>query len=292
MNDRATLVRRSFIRMNSKFDQLEFGWENRMEEYAFYPNTFQFFRMSSAYEQVDRFDRSFFNHSSRSKSSLGSIALNTNADMKISELRLSIFDTAQPRSVDELYKTVRILVDQLVWLASKLADMNHLAYTDHLSGLPNSRAAANELDMAMRNSRCTGEPLSILLIDGDDLRLHNNISYSRGDEMIRSLGRILERYLRSGDFLARWRMGDEFLLIMPSTTVEQAMKVGHRVRGIVERESLKWRMPVTISGGVATFPDNGDTQSELLSSAEEANHRAKSMGKNRILSASLILQDR
>lgn len=177
---------------------------------------------------------------------------------------------------------IRGLAKQLNWLASKLDEMHHLAHTDQLTGLPNLRAAIKELDMAMIEARLREEPLSILMIDGDDLKRYNKINYSAGDEMIQKLSSLQKNHIRTGDFIARWRMGDEFLMLMPATPVKKAYRVGERIREAVERESKNWIIPVTISAGLATYPHHGETLNELLARAEEANQLAKSMGKNRI----------
>jgi diguanylate cyclase (GGDEF)-like protein len=123
------------------------------------------------------------------------------------------------------------------------------------------------------------------LIDGDDLKRYNEISYSVGDEMIRDLAHTQQSHLRGGDFLARWRMGDEFLLIMPGTPVEGAVVVGERVRSAVELESQTWPLPVTISAGLAAYPGHGESMSDLLVQAEEAKNTAKASGKNQVVIA-------
>ena len=81
-----------------------------------------------------------------------------------------------------------------------------VAYTDTVSNLPNMRAALINLEEVLQNARTKGQPFSILLIDGDNLRAANLISYAAGDEIIPAMGTLFQQNLRPGDYVARWRM--------------------------------------------------------------------------------------
>jgi diguanylate cyclase (GGDEF)-like protein len=96
--------------------------------------------------------------------------------------------------------------------------------------LPNSIAAEREINRAIQQSQRTNETFVILFIDGDNLRLYNDISYSAGDNMLKRLAELLASHLRPGDFIARWRVGDEFLVLLPATTQEAAFVVAERLR--------------------------------------------------------------
>jgi diguanylate cyclase (GGDEF)-like protein len=109
-----------------------------------------------------------------------------------------------------------------------------------------------------------------LFIDGDNLRLYNDISYSAGDDMLRQLAQLLSHHLRPGDFIARWRVGDEFLVLLPETTKNDAYIVAERLRSEVESTSKLWKIPITISIGISTYPLNGATTEDLLLSVEKA----------------------
>ena len=100
--------------------------------------------------------------------------------------------------------------------------------------------------------------------------------------MIQRLGTTLASRLRPGDFLARWRVGDEFLVILPGTSTEQAGLVGERLCQTVHEASQDWAIPVTVSIGVASFPKHA-TAAALLDEAEAANKEAKQRGKNRVV---------
>ncbi len=165
-------------------------------------------------------------------------------------------------------------------------DAGRLALTDPLTGLPNQRAAEHELRLALRQSVELERPLAILLIDGDRLKTYNEqYGYTGGNRMIRNLVSILSENKREDDFLARWFVGDEFLLLLFNANESSAIKVAERIRQDVEEQTAAWELPVTVSIGVAVCPTDSKVQEELLRLAEEANYRAKSLGKNRVVCA-------
>ncbi|MEW5940756.1 MAG: GGDEF domain-containing protein, partial [Chloroflexota bacterium] len=95
----------------------------------------------------------------------------------------------------------------------------------------------------------------------------------------------LAAVLRPDDFIGRWRMGDEFVIILPSTNIEQAGMVAERLRKSIEKASKGWLYPVTISIGLAYHPKHGFTAEQILEAAEGALRRAKQAGKNRVVIA-------
>jgi len=175
-----------------------------------------------------------------------------------------------------------MMLERMTTLGRMLEEAQTLATTDPVTGLPNLRAAQNQLTSLLREAAQNFQSLGILMIDGDDLREYNKISYAAGDEMLRALAETLRSSLRPGDFLARWRVGDEFLILLPETNLQQAAQIGRRLCQHVERSSQAWLLPVTISIGAAAYPETGLREAELLDQAETANARAKRLGKNRV----------
>ena len=100
--------------------------------------------------------------------------------------------------------------------------------------------------------------------------------------MLRRLAGVLTEHLRPGDFIARWRVGDEFLILLPQTSNDAAFMVAERLRSAVEIKSKTWEIPVTISIGVSGYPSIGRTVEELLLSVEKALKESKDNGKNQI----------
>jgi diguanylate cyclase (GGDEF)-like protein len=183
---------------------------------------------------------------------------------------------------DYQLRVINMLTERLLSFANRLDATHQIAYLDPITQLPNSIAAERELRRAIQQSLRTKEEFSILFIDGDNLRLYNDISYSAGDGMLKQLSDLLSKYLRPGDFIARWRVGDEFLVLLPATTQEEAVVVAERLRSQVELQSKLWQIPITISLGIATYPRHGGTKEELLRSVEKAAKYSKDNGKNQI----------
>ena len=179
-------------------------------------------------------------------------------------------------------RVINMLTERLLSFANRLDATHQIAYLDPITQLPNSIAAEREMRRAIQQSQRTQEEFSILFIDGDNLRLYNDISYSAGDEMLKKLSELLSRQLRPGDFIARWRVGDEFLVLLPATTRAEAFVVAERLRSQVESQSKLWQFPITISIGIASYPSHGTTKEELLLTVEKAAKYSKDNGKNQI----------
>jgi diguanylate cyclase (GGDEF)-like protein len=179
-------------------------------------------------------------------------------------------------------RVINMLTERLLSFAGRLDATHQIAYLDPITQLPNSVAAERELKRALQHSQRNNDAFSILFIDGDNLRLYNDISYSAGDEMLRQLAQLLSAHLRPGDFIARWRVGDEFLVLLPRATKEDAFVVAERLRSEVEKTSKVWKFPITISIGIATYPTHGSTIKELLLAVEKAAKHSKDHGKNQI----------
>ena len=180
-------------------------------------------------------------------------------------------------------RVINTLTERLLSFASGLDVSNQLAYLDPNTQLPNTLAAEKEIERTMQQALRTNGKFSILFIDGDNLRLYNDISYQAGDEMIRNLANTLSQHLRPGDFLARWRVGDEFFVILPETPSDKALHVAERLRAAVEEESKTWRIPVSISIGLAEYPASGSNIRELLDAVERSAKQAKDNGKNQVV---------
>ncbi|OQY80874.1 MAG: hypothetical protein B6D40_12035 [Anaerolineae bacterium UTCFX3] len=192
--------------------------------------------------------------------------------------------------IDETLKLSYDTAHAIVLMSKRITDLGYmlentfgLAYTDPISGSPNMIAIQHKLDLALREAAQQDRPLSVCLVDGDDLRRYNSVGYAAGDDIIRKLNATLAAVLRPEDFLGRWRMGDEFIVILPDTNSRQASAIGERLRAAVERASQRWLYPTTISVGVASFPAHGQNTMELLLKAEQFLKSAKEAGKNKVV---------
>lgn len=159
------------------------------------------------------------------------------------------------------------------------------AYTDAISGLPNMKAARIQMEKAIQNAAASHSPFSTMMIDGDNIRAYNRINYAAGDEMIRDLCAVLRESVRPSDFVARWRTGDEFMIVLADTPAAGAAILGERIRLAVREASKAWRFPVTVSIGIASYPAHAGDVDSLVDRVEAANKRAKDQGKDQVVLA-------
>ena len=173
--------------------------------------------------------------------------------------------------MDKLYEHINTTVSEIQRIAM-------LAHHDAISGINNHLAAEdylNELFGSQGN-------FSVLFIDGDNLKRYNELSYQHGNDMIRKLAQSIGEAVRKEDHVYRWLSGDEFIVVLNNTDKDSAMDLAERVRAHIETELCNLIYPVTISIGVSSYPDDGETLDEVLRRAEEANAQAKKSGKNSV----------
>lgn len=172
-------------------------------------------------------------------------------------------------------------IGHLFFVGRMLDSAQRTSFLDAISGLPNMRAALLKIE----KEAAAKEPFALLLMDGDNIRDYNNVSYACGDDMIRKISAVLSEKLRPGDFLARWRSGDEFVAILPNTSAEGGRIVGERFRSSIKEASLTWMFPITITTGVATYPASGSDVDSIVDAAEKAMKKGKDAGKDQVIVA-------
>ena len=163
--------------------------------------------------------------------------------------------------------------------------------TDELTGLHNRRYLQERLESEISRSRRYGTRLSCLLFDIDFFKVVNDMyGYEWGDILLRNLANKLKSMIRKEDILTRY--GDEeFLLILPNTSEENAFLFAERFRRDIEKMEFipageEERPPITISGGISTYPcmENVDEDANtIIRYAEHALYNAKKRGKNKIV---------
>jgi diguanylate cyclase (GGDEF)-like protein len=196
-----------------------------------------------------------------------------------------IFDAEPLQDNWEMIRAIELMAERILSLGYMLNVTFRLAYTDPVGHLPNLIATRRKLDLALAEAVSRGQHFSLFLIDGDDLKRYNAVSYSAGDLLIGQLSAALMAAVRPGDFVGRWRFGDEFVVLLPETSAREAVAVADRLRAAVEETSQTWLFPVTVSVGVVEYPIHGDTIDDLVSRAEQALKTAKAAGKNRTIVA-------
>lgn len=208
--------------------------------------------------------------------------LNEKLELTSAEQPLRIFHADTSERDTATLHAIELMAKRIETLGGTLQYTFRLAYTDPVSRSPNMLAIQRKLDFALTEALLDQAPLCVCLIDGDDLKKYNNHGYEAGDDVIRKLSTTLGGVLRPDDFLGRWRMGDEFIVILPSTTADQAVMVAERLRASVESASTDWLYPTSVSVGIASHPRHGSSASELLEAAEMALKASKRSGKNQV----------
>ena len=164
-----------------------------------------------------------------------------------------------------------------------------LAERDALTDLPNRRAMAATLPRRIDEARAHGRPIAVLFVDIDRFKVINDThGHAVGDEVLAEVARRMTSVLRGGDLASRYG-GEEFVLMLPGTSVVQAMGLGERLRRGLADAPVDTRigpLPVTASFGVAVLqPDDpGGTAgaAALVARADAAMYRAKQAGRNRV----------
>jgi diguanylate cyclase (GGDEF)-like protein len=161
------------------------------------------------------------------------------------------------------------------------------AVTDELTGLANKRGFQDWIENEFSRAERFGHELSLLMLDIDNFKQVNDThGHLQGDEVLRTIGRILQRESRGIDEPARYG-GEEFAVGLPETDPKGAAEVAERIRERVEETEIPMvsrggAMQVTASLGVATMPRAADEITRLVGAADEALYKAKGSGKNRV----------
>jgi diguanylate cyclase (GGDEF)-like protein len=163
------------------------------------------------------------------------------------------------------------------------ARLEHQAMTDSLTGLYNHRAFHERLRKALADASRAHEAVTVLMLDIDDFKRVNDIyGHGAGDEILRALAETLKDSVRSSDAVYRLG-GEEFAIVIPSRSAQNAEQLAHRVVDRVESTDFDPAGRITISVGLARGPEHAMNPRELIACAEAAMMSAKARGKNQIV---------
>lgn len=172
----------------------------------------------------------------------------------------------------------------VVRLRESRVELERLSVTDPLTGLYNRLRMMEVLENEVRRSRRLRHPFSVLMADLDLFKKYNDAyGHPAGDAVLKRIGAIMRETSRDVDFVARYG-GEEFLLMMPETEIDGAIGVAERIRKRIEREKLP-AGTITVSVGVAAFPQHGDAAEALIAAADAALYEAKHAGGNGVIAA-------
>ncbi len=163
--------------------------------------------------------------------------------------------------------------------AALIDEVERLATRDSLTGIANRRLFDESLVRETARAQRLKTPLSLVVFDVDHFKqINDTYGHLIGDSVLRSVADSIVLSTKSFDVAARYG-GDEFVLLLPGCTNTDAMGVAERVRAEIGRQTLE--VPVTVSAGLATIPDNAIDGDRLLSAADAALYVAKRSGRDR-----------
>ncbi len=183
------------------------------------------------------------------------------------------------------------LQEKVIELQKTKEELRQLAITDGLTGLYNYRYFKEHLQQEVTRALRHRLHVSLIMIDIDHFKHYNDTNgHPAGDVVLRNLGHLLKDNIRSIDVAARYG-GEEFSLILIETNKDAARVVAEKVRRLVEKRSFEFegKQPlgrITISTGVATFPDDGLDYDVLVTRADQRLYLAKQAGRNAIIADS------
>ncbi|MCQ9208044.1 MAG: sensor domain-containing diguanylate cyclase [Omnitrophica bacterium] len=161
-----------------------------------------------------------------------------------------------------------------------------LSHSDSLTNLINHGRFQYLLSRELKNAAKFKKPLSLIMIDIDNFKKFNDsLGHPAGDKSLTSIAKILKKTCRSTDIIARYG-GEEFVVVLPETTKESAWGLAERLRQGVEKidfsePKAQPHKKLTISLGLASFPEDAKDKETLISKADSALYQAKVAGKNR-----------
>jgi len=165
-------------------------------------------------------------------------------------------------------------------------EIARLAVTDGLTGLYNHRAFQEKLSEETNKAERYSKTFSLIMLDIDHFKSFNDIyGHQTGDRALEEISKIIRGDLRTVDFLARYG-GEEFIIILPETSIDGALIVAERIRRSVAKHQFMSesgeRLLLTVSAGVACYPDDTTLKEDLIKKADHALYFAKDRGRNTV----------
>ncbi|HEY5514144.1 MAG TPA: diguanylate cyclase [Geomonas sp.] len=186
----------------------------------------------------------------------------------------------------------RELLEQLKRANEELQEVNsalkEMAVRDGLTSLYNHRYFQEALALEIARSQRYAKQCSVVFMDVDNFKVYNDSNgHPEGDRLLKTLSDILMGHLRCSDLAARYG-GEEFVLLLPETSKEAALRIAEGVRAMVEQEHFPGREKqplgcVTVSIGVASYPQDGGDAPAVLACADQLLYKAKHGGRNAVV---------
>ena len=191
-------------------------------------------------------------------------------------------DAFNPNDVQSL-ESVADICSNAIQNARYVDRVKQLAYLDGLTGIFNRRYFEMRMVEEIDRARRFGNGMAVIMVDIDQFkRLNDEFGHLLGDEVLRQVSSVFHQQLRKIDVVCRYG-GEEFAVLLSQTNSQHAFGVAEKLRRLVET----WQFPgvprsVTISAGIASFPEHGTGRDELVKAADAGLYAAKLAGRNRV----------
>ncbi|MFH0790766.1 MAG: diguanylate cyclase [Candidatus Omnitrophota bacterium] len=197
----------------------------------------------------------------------------------IEAMRHGAYDyIVKPFNIEEIKLVLGRAVErqQLLSEASEKEFYQQMAIRDGLTGLYNHRhlydVLSYEIERALRYKHSVG----FLMLDLDNFKIYNDTyGHLAGDKLLQDFARLFISVVRAADMVFRYG-GEEFAIVCPETSKQKVIEIARRLLNLSAE-----KLPLTLSIGIASYPDDGQVRDELISNADLALYQAKHLGKNR-----------
>ncbi len=193
--------------------------------------------------------------------------------------------------INHCYKLARMVSEQIAMALANLElreELRNQSIRDPLTGLFNRRYLQESLVREIHNARRKEYPIGIVMVDVDHFKSFNDTyGHELGDQILCQLGAFLKQNTRGSDIACRYG-GEEFLLILPDSSLKDSLQRAESFRQGIEKLYVKnqnQEIKITVSLGVAALPESGQTMEKLIHAADVALYRAKQAGRNRVMAA-------
>ncbi len=195
--------------------------------------------------------------------------------------------TTQTGNEKSLIKLIADIAGFALMNQNRLREWKNEATTDPLTGLYNRRYFYHRAREAAERSIREDMPVSFFIFDIDNFKHYNDRNgHPAGDTLLAEMSKLVQKVTRKSSLIARFG-GEEFIVMLPGIPKKDALIYAERVRQEIEGHPFPFREAqplgcISISGGVATFPEDGDSINRVISRADKALYRAKEAGRNRV----------
>jgi diguanylate cyclase (GGDEF)-like protein/PAS domain S-box-containing protein len=176
---------------------------------------------------------------------------------------------------------------QLIEIGLLQSKLREQAIRDPLTDIFNRRYLEETLERELSRAARENYPVCVIMVDLDHFkRVNDTYSHEAGDLVLKAIARTLAEHSRRGDFACRYG-GEEFVVVLPNLTLETAYGRAEDLRTSLHQLRVpyeNYHLSVTISMGIACFPENGQTRAAILRAADQAMYAAKEAGRDHILS--------